>query len=268
MKSLYESPIFLSCFDGEADAAAASAAAAATPPAAPVVADGVKTFNQEQVNAFLAEEKRKTDAKFKTALTQKQTLIDQMLADKTLSEQSRATLEAEKESLQTQLLTKEEKLKAEKKAVEDSLTAKVKETEAKATEWETRFSESTVKRELQEAAVTGEAFNPTQLVTLLKNSSKLEPVMGADGKPTGDHKTVVTLDGKTYSPAEAVAAMKADVAQYGNLFKTPSVAGAGASSAPAFVPGSGQIDWANLTQAQYEQLRGKHPNLPAGKRRS
>jgi uncharacterized protein YdiU (UPF0061 family) len=272
MNSLYEAPIFLSCYDGEEPAAdAAAAAAGSTAP----VADGVKTFNQDHVNKFLADEKRKTDAKVKQMLAEKQGLVDKLLADKNLSEQDRATLQTEKEALQSQLLTKEEKLKAEKKAVEDNLTAKVKEIEAKAAQWETRYTESSVKRELQEASVKGDACHPEQLVALLKPMTKIEAIKDAAGNPTGEYKTVVemeeTKDGKTqtvqYTPEQAVAAMKALPAQYGNLFKTPAVGVVGGNSAPAFVPGSGQIDWANLTQSQYAELRGKHPNLPAGKRR-
>ena len=272
----YSSPVFIACFDGaeppadppaDAAATAAAAAAAAAANAAAANADH-RSFNQDQLNKLLAEEKRKGEAKLKAVLTEKQTLVDKLLTDKTLSDQERTALQAEKEELAKQLLTKEERLKAEKKAVEDALNAKVKDIEAKATEWETRYAQSSIQRELQEAAVKNDAFNPSQLVTLLKPMTTFEAVNGADGKPTGEYKTVVTMDGKTYTPAEAIAAMKAVPAQYGNLFKAAGVPGVGGSSAPAGAPGgTGVVDWGNLSQAQYEEMRGKNPALPAGKRR-
>ncbi len=279
MNSLYEAPIFLSCYDGEepagADPAATAAAATAAAAAPATSATETKTFTQDAVNKFLAEEKRKADAKYKQVLADKQGLVDKLLADKNLSEQDRATLQTEKEALQSQLLTKEEKLKAEKAAVEANLTAKVKEIEAKAAQWETRYTESSVKRELHEASVKGDACHPEQLVALLKPMTKVEAIKDAAGNPTGDYKTVVemeeTKDGKTqtvqYTPEQAVAAMKALPAQYGNLFKTAAVGGVGGNSTTGLLPGSGNIDWANLTQTQYESLRGKHPSIPAGKRR-
>ena len=75
-----------------------------------------------------------------------------------------------------------------------------------------------------------------------------------DGKPT------------QYTPEQAVAYMKTLPDQYGNLFKTAAVSGVGGNSQPAYVPGSGAVNWENLTQAQYEEMRGKHPALPAPKR--
>ncbi len=268
--SEYEVPLFILCYDGVTDPPADPPAdPLATPPATPPAPDA--KFTQNDLNKILAEERRKADAKVKSLLGEKQVHIDKLLEMKNLTEQERAALQTEKEELQRQLLTKEERLKAEKKAVEDTLNAKVKEIETKATAWEQRYVASSIKRELQDAAVKGDAFNPGQLVAMLKPMTTMEPVKDASGNPTDELAPVVTIekDGKPtqFTPEQAIAYMKTVPAQYGNLFKAKSVPGVGANSQPAMLPGSGEIDWNNLSQAQYEALRGKNPALPAGKGR-
>ena len=247
-------PLFLSCYDGE-DAASQAAADAAKSAAAKSAETAKDVVTKDQVEKLLADERKKSDAKLKVVLADKEAALTDLLATKNLTKQQFTEYEAKLDEVQKQLYTEKELALKEKKKVEEQLGGKLKETEQKAKEWEGRFAESTIKRELQEAAVKGEAINPKQIVLLLKPSTK---IVEADG----EYKTVVeieeTVDGKTAtvqcSPEEAVKKMKEQVEAYGNLFKTQAVNGLG-KTAPEKKADAGKIDWDNLSHEEYMKLR-------------
>ena len=266
MRSLLN-PVFLACYEGE-DAAAAEAAAAkaaADKAAADAASANKATFNQDQVNKFLADERRKSEAKYKAVLAEQATSLEQLLATKTLTENEKAAAEAKLEEVQNTLLSEKQKLEKKAKDIETQLGAKLKEQETKTKDWETRYAQTEIKRELQDAAVKGDAFNPSLLVTVLKPMTRMVEVNG-ESKPMVEMDEVV--DGKVttvqYSPEEAVKKMKSLPEQYGSLFKTNVKAGVGGSTT-GDTTGSGAIDWKNLTGEQYRKLRGVHPDLPAGR---
>jgi hypothetical protein len=277
---LYCSFPSLACYDGAADGAASatvtgadggSAGASATGADGGSAAGGTELkFNQTQVNKFLAEERRKAEAHWKAQnkalLEEKETKINELLADKNLTVAERDRLQADYTKVQNDLKehrSEKETMLRERKAAEDALKTQVQELDGRAKSWESRYSESTIKRELQEAAVKNNAVNADQLVKLLKPDTKMVPVMDEAGKPTGEYTPVVELDvvkdGKStkvqYSPAKAVEYMKSQTAQYGNLFRSNVAAGVGGNAKPADSLGSGPIDPANLTQEQYEEIR-------------
>ena len=216
---LYCSFPSLACYDGAADGAASatvtgadggSAGASATGADGGSAAGGTESkFNQTQVNKFLAEERRKAEAHWKAQnkalLEEKETRINELLADKNLTTAERDRLQADYTKVQDELKehrSEKETMLRERKAAEDALKyPESKEFEGKAKSWESRYSESTIKGELQEAAVKNNAVNADQLVKLLKPDTKMVPVMDEAGKPTGEYTPVVEMevvkDGKT-----------------------------------------------------------------------
>jgi len=201
----------------------------------------------------LADERKKADTKLKAALADKESALSDLLATKDLTEQQRTEYEAKLDEVQRQLHTEKELLLKEKKKVEDNLNTRIKEAEKVANDWRGRYSDSTINRELQEAAVKGEAVNPKQVVALLKANTKTVEVEGV-------YKTVVevetVVDGKPtttqVSPDEAVSQMKAKPEEYGNLFKAGGVSGLGGNSGTnTQVP----TDMKNLTHEQYMLIR-------------
>jgi hypothetical protein len=278
LRDLYCSIPTLACYDGAADAGAAATATAtgaaaggATATATGAVAGDEPKFTQKQVNAFLAEERRKTEVHVKTQnkvlLEEKETRIAELLANSQLTTAEKERLQADYTKVQEDLKsyrTEKETILRERKASEDALNARAKELEDRAKSWESRYSDSTIKRELQEAAVKNNAWNADQLVALLRPNTKMVAVKDAAGQDTGEYTPVVeidvTRDGKTaktqLSPAKAVEYMKSVPAQYGNLFKSGAAGGTGTNNLPAGSPGmSSAIDLNNLTQAQYEAIR-------------
>ncbi len=269
----------VSCFDGDgagvsdptaaavaAAAAAAAATAAAAGPTGPVGAG--KVFTQDDVNRFLAEDKRK----HQTALAQVEAKLQEALADKTMTEATRKALEENLTAIQGQLRTKEQQLAHEKKQMEEVHTSEVVELKKKVQVWESLYRDSTVERALQDAAVKGDAFNAEQIVVLLRPMTKLlEVVDERTGKTTGKYKPMVEMsdvDPKTgepvqmvRTPEEAVKRMKELPDTFGNLFKSGVVSGIGAGTATGGAPGGGRVDVRKLSPQQYRELREKNPEL-------
>jgi hypothetical protein len=96
-----------------------------------------------------------------------------------------------------------------------------------------------VTNSLTDAAVKGKAFNPNQVVTLLKPHTRVEEIVGDDGKPTGKFTTKVKLPAKDkdgnptileLGPTEAVKQLSEMPDEYGNLFISGAAGGLGGGS--------------------------------------
>lgn len=281
MFKFYLSHAQVSCFEGEgaggvgdgvgagagAGAGAAAAAAAAAMAAAAANAGAGQRFTQDDVNRFLAEDRRK----HQTALTQMEVKLQGALNDKTMGEETRKALEENLSAIQGQLRTKEQQLALEKKQLEEVHSQRVVELEKKAQLWEVMFRDSTVERALQDAAVKNDAFNAEQIVVQLRTHTKLlEVVDEKTGKPIGKYRPMVEMnevDPKTgepvvmvRTPEEAVKRMKEMPEVWGNLFKSGVVSGIGSGTATGGqLPGGGRVDVRKLTSQQYRELREKNP---------
>jgi hypothetical protein len=273
----------LACYDNEDDAAAAAAAAAATAAAATEAAAAEAAaaankdvkFTQDQVNKFLAEDRRKNEttqkAKVKALLEEKEVRITEAINSKTLTEQERDQLKADKEAVQTQLKdyrSKEEVLRREKLAAEQEFTGKLTAAEKKAQEWEGRYQKAQINRELLDASINNDAHNAELLVDILQPKTKMVEVKDTAGQGTGQFQIMVDLkvvDDKGVmsvvqcTPAEAVKKMKTCPTLYGNLFKTAATGGLGATNATGAQTGA-TFDPKTGTQEEYKKWR--KTNLP------
>ena len=295
LRRLYLAPSRVACFDGEGgdggdgagagagagDAAAAAAAAAATATAAATAAaagSGTgggdaggstgKAFDQDDVNRFLAEDRRK----HQSALAGVEAKLRVALDDKDMTEATRKALEENLASIQGQLRTKEQQLALEKQQLEESHGTVVTDLQKRVEFWENLYRDSTVERALLDAAVKNEAFNADQIVVLLRPQTKLlEEVDEGSGKPTGTYRPMVTMDDvdtKTgepvtmvRTPVEAVKRMKELPETFGNLFKSGVVSGIGAGQATSgtTLGKGGTVDVRKLSPQQYRKLREENP---------
>jgi hypothetical protein len=215
-----------------------------------------KLFTQDDVNRFLADDRRKHKAKIDE-------LQDQLETVK-MSDEQREALESRLESLQSELESKEEKAKREKAKIETQYKEQLTQLQTQAKTWEQKYRESTINRSLKDAAVEGDAFNPDQVVLLLRQQTKIETdedgvehvkVFIEEVDETGETKTL------SYSPKEAIEMMRDKPEKYGNLFKHNVVSGVGGNSATGgLTPGKdGRVDLSRLTPEQYRQLRKDNP---------
>ncbi len=284
----YKSCALVACYEGEDEAAAAAAAAAAAGTAAAATGEEVKPpegftpDQQKKFNDAVAAERRKQEAKYRKELEKTEATYKELLANsKSLTEKERQTLQDNLETIQGQLRSKEQQAAQEKKELEASYQGKLTAAEKRAQEAETRWRDSTVLRALQDAAVEHEAYSSSQVVTLLKGTTKLVERVDEKGRGTGQFDVMVDFPDKdattgqsvmtSKTPSEAVKRMT-EIAEFQNLFRKNVVSGVGGNSAiGGLTPGSnGRIDVRQLTHEQYLKVRAEHPELlglrPQGRR--
>lgn len=202
------------------------------PPVTPPVTPPATTFTQEQVNKFLAEEKRKDNAARTKLVEELETLRNGLQ----LSEQQKTDFEASLETLKSQHMTEAQKLAAEndkwKKKHATDTTALGDETK----QWRGRFENMMITNAIVSGAVQHKGLRPEQFVDMLSSKAKVVADVDADGKPTGTFSAklpVKTVDPKSKETvivdlpiAEAIGKMKGDEG-YFNLFEEEGKGGLG-----------------------------------------
>jgi hypothetical protein len=226
--------------------------------------DAGRLFTQDEVNHFLSEDRRR----HKAQLARMENELKEVLKNQSLTQKERDSLQATLDDISKQLRTKEEELKVRIKQLEDQYTAQIAEKQNIAQQWEARYQNMVIERSLYDAAAQGDAFNPQQIVMLLKHQSKLTEVLDPKtSKPSGDYKPMVEFQEKNEAgetiitqrtPEEAITWLKKN---HPNLFKSNVVSGLGTNSATGgLTPGSdGRIDARKLSPEQYMELRRKNP---------
>jgi len=278
--TMYLSAAEISCYDGDEGGSPDAAAAAAATKAADAAADAAaaasvpKTFDQEAVNKIVEErlsrDRQKRETENKAKYQDLQTKHETLLANKNLSDEERTKLEGSLDDVRNQLRTKEERAKHEKDQLEASYKDQLKSAETDRDSWKSLFHDSNIARDLQDAAVSNDAWNAKQITNLLQPMTSLKPNVDEDGNDLGGFRTIVDFpdhdeQGKevTFSgtPDEIVKRMKEIGGVHANLFKSNVVSGAGAGNATGgATPGAnGQVDVRNLTTQQYAKIRAEHP---------
>jgi len=235
-----------------------------------------KKFDQNDVNKFLAEDRRKHAERYRLL----EQSYEAILEDQNLATESRSRVETELEDLRASLRTKEQQIEYEKKQSREKYEAKLSVAEKAAQDYKDRYVNTVIDQSLQRAASNGDAFNDDIIVSLLKPITQLRDQHDDDGKPTGDVIPMTELpdiDEKTgdpiktiRTPMDAVKRMKELPDLYGGLFRANVVSGVGQGSATGGgTPGqSGKIDPRKLTPEQYREIREKNPELLGLKRRN
>jgi len=258
MKTLFNHVNIL-CFDGEGDVTPADPVTPAAPEA-PVVtgtnpvtpAGDEKKFSQADINKILAEDKRKHQERY-VAL---EGSYKDLLTNQNLTKDERDSLQQRLEDVQKANRTKDQQAEFERKAAEEKYQNELKTATARADHWENLFKKETVSRSLTDAASSADAYNPLQVVTILQPMTQLKDI---DGTLTPmvdfqdiDEKTgepVITLR----TPADAVKRMQELPKIHGNLFRSNVVSGVG--SGQASVSNAGEVDFTNMSAAEYRKNR-------------
>jgi hypothetical protein len=260
-------------------AAAQAAAAAANNPDKPLTADPAAKFDQDQVNKIVQDRLAKERKRVAEENKKVEIKLQEVLATQSLTEEEKISLQNTIENLQKQSRTKEEQAKHEKKQLSEQFETQLKEAQDRGNYWENEYRSATISRSLMDAATQHDAFMPTQVVTILKEYTKLvkpvnesgQPVEGAALQPMVDLPDVDAEDGKAIvtqrTPEEAVARLKE---LQPNLFKANVVSGVGGNSSTGGVtPGQGgEVDVSQLSTEQFMELYKKDPKLVGRKRRN
>lgn len=182
-----------------------------------------QVFTQEQVNQFIAAEKRKEQEKTKKLVEELNTL-KQASGNST---QRVEELEGAIKTLEATYLTKEELAKRDLDKAQKEAKAAAEKLQSENEFWKNRFTGQLVSTALTQAAVANDAYAPEQILTLLGGQSKVQKVI-KDGKETGDFEVKIVFndqdkDGNALTleltPDAALKRMKELPKRFGNLFK-------------------------------------------------
>ena len=284
VSSLYLANPVVSLYEGEGEGVTATVAAPTTPttpttptgagvsggadPNATVNVDPNTRFNQDQLNTIiqdrLAKDRKKHEEKYKAL----ETTYQDLLANEAVSEGAKDDLKIQLEDLRKQHRTKEEQAKHEKNQLKDSYEGQLQQYKDAAVHWESEHKSNLIEVALMNAAVAHDAFMPSQVLSIVREWTKLVDVLDENEKPTGKLTAMVDLPdvdadtGKAIvtqsAPMEAIERMKQ---LQPNLFKANVVSGVGGNSTTGGgTPGAdGQIDLAALTPEQFMKLRKEDP---------
>jgi hypothetical protein len=257
----YLSPAVRACYDG-----AANPGSPVPGGPAPTPNPGDARFTQDDLNRLLAEDRRKHEARYQVQLTRAQQAIEEASKNQNLTLQEREQLAQQLEDMRKETQTKEQQLAHDKEQYETKLKQEKKGRETA----EALYKETTITRDLTEAAVAHDAYNVETLVAVLKPWSRVEEVKDAKGKGTGRFQTIVdfpTTDPETGEPIvislpakKAVKQMTEKPEKWGNLFRAGVAAGVASNSGIPTGTG-GKIDFKSLTQEQYLKIRKENPAL-------
>jgi len=225
--------------------------------------DKTKTFTQEDVNRLLSTNKRELKDQNEKMATE----LESFRKAKGLSDEERETLDSQIKALRNEKVSVEETLKRDlAKTKQERIDESKKLVEERDT-WKSRYTGSTIRNSLIEAATTAKAYSPSQVVELLYSKTELVEEVDSDGKPSGNYvpkvKMSTTKDGKeitlTLSPTEALKQMKEDAESYGNLFVTDLKGGFGGSGGAGGNKGApaGKHIVKKGDQKAYNELRKK-----------
>lgn len=194
---------------------------------------GGKTYTEAEATK-LVETKMAEQAK------KMQNLLAELQAAQTaanLTKEERAELQTRVETLQNELLTKEELAKKKQEEEKRNSELRFTELQTKFTDLESRYQRETITRAITDSALAPEidAYDPSQVDAILRPNTRLVEELDKDGKPTGNvipkvkfpdldsaNKPIV-LD---LTIPEAVKRMT-EIPKYQNLFKGKGTGGLG-----------------------------------------
>lgn len=249
-----KSILFKKFYDGEGG----DGSGGNSPPPPPPPPAG--TFTQEQVNAFLAKEKKAWEAK------QKQTVdaLKELQAKDGTSAARIAELEEQIQSIEKQYLSKDELAKKEAEKEAQKQKKLFDDTVAEKQLWQANYNQLLVENEIRAASTKYDAWKAEQLITQLGGKTKVVPVL-AEGKPTGKYQVIVTIPGDEgkileVSVDEAVKYMKSKPEEYGNFFKANVSGGIGGSNNGGTGANGVDMKRAATDPEYYRQNRSKITN--------
>lgn len=216
-----------------------------------------RVFTQAEVDRMIVKRNKSVQSQ----LQQMEQNYEKLLQDTRLNEEQRGEYESDLENLRKQMRTKEQQLEHEKKQSERKYSEQVQSLQKETEHYKTLYETSTISRSLVDAASSGDAYEPSQIVELLQRRTKLVEELDADGNKTGQKVPMVEWevesDGKSEivlkKPKEVVEAMKENK-RYQNLFKSNVVAGLGSGNAGPGTKG-GRVDVTSMTPQEYASFR-------------
>jgi hypothetical protein len=230
------------------------------------------TFTQEEVNAIMAKENRRTKEAQKALLSQ----LEEVKKTAKMGSDERAELEKKIEELSRQTMTAEERARQKETKLQKQYEEERLSIEKEKEDWKKRHTELLVSNQLLKSAVSNKAIEPNQLLKMLRNDIRVVQKVDEDGKPTDGFEVRMNLmdTDKNNKPIELDLTVEegikrmTELPQYGNLFEGGKSGGIGGDNAAN--RRNGKIDVAKLAKtdpAAYRELRKKNPELIFGSKK-
>jgi len=214
-----------------------------------------QTYTKEEVAKMIEQERTRGEEATRKTITE----LEKLKKDHGLTAQQKQSLETKITELNETLMSKEELARKEQEKLKNQYTTDITAAKQSAEAWERRYKESTIAREISDAAASSGAFDPDQIAAMIRGNARVVEVQDAEGNPTGEFQTKVkmpTLD-KDKKPAilditvqEAVKIMKDTPEKYGNLFKDTANNGVGGQGNTG---SRGTMDPSQMTPEQYRK---------------
>jgi len=230
------------------------------------------TFTQDEVNAIMAKESRRTKEAQKALLSQ----LEEVKKTAKMGSDERAELEKKIEDLSRQTMTAEERARQKETKLQKQYEEERLAIEKDREDWKNRHTELLVSNQLLKAAVSNKAIEPSQILKMFRNDIRVVQKIDDEGKPTDGFEVRMNLmdTDKNDKPIEldltvdeAVKRMT-ELPQYGNLFEGGKSGGLGGDNTAN--RRGGKIDVAKLAKtdpAAYRELRKKNPELIFGSKK-
>lgn len=229
--------------------------------------------HQEDLNKMMAENRRNIQSQNQDLVKQ----LEQLKQSTRLTQDERDELQTRITQLEEQYLSKEELAKREQNKLEKKYTEDLQRAKDQQDTWKRLYSDSTIQREWQDAAIAGEVLELAipQVVEMFRHRTSLVERL-EDGNPTGTYAPVVKFndiseDGSEVvldlSPTDAIKRMKELPEKYGNLFKGTAVSGAGESGSTGGLKAQPAFQDLMKDPAKYAKWRKENPDLPIEKLR-
>ncbi|RLC68880.1 MAG: hypothetical protein DRH97_01720 [Chloroflexi bacterium] len=190
---------------------------------------GDKTFTQDDVNRIMAKEKAET----KRATQKRITELEGFRSSSKLSDAELKNLNGQIDTMQKEIETKEEQSRRERETTAKKHTREMSSITDERDGWKHKYTDSIVQRSLTDAALSNNAFNPDQVVAILRPNTEVVAELDKDGKETGRYKAQVTFNTRddkdeavtiVDDPTKIVKRML-DEERYMNLFKSDKTSG-------------------------------------------
>ena len=224
---------------------------------------GAVKFTQDDVNRFMAEERRKAQKSNEKTIGE----LKKLQEDSNITSNQKDELAKRITQLQNEHLTKEEQTKRASAEAQQAFQKSLDDVTKERDLWRGRHTSSTIVGALQNAAVQHNAFNPDQVVALLQPSTRLVETLNKEGNPTGllEPRVAVRIKDKDdvekdveVPVAEAVKQLVEQPDRYGNLFRDSATGGVGGTTRPGGAGGTTQSTPPS-DPAEYRKWRKKHP---------
>lgn len=226
---------------------------------------------QDELNTMMADNRRTLTKQNQELITQLETLKK----NTRLTQEERDELQSRITQLEEQYLSKEELIKRETNKKEKEYNQEIENLSGDRDSWKNMYTTETIDRALQDAAISGEALHPTQIVDLFRGKTQLTEVLDENGQPTGGLAPIIKFndvneDGKPVvldlSPTDLIKRIKELPDKYGNLFKGQNNSGLGESGSAG---GNTQPALNDILKdpVKYAKWRKDNPDLDVSKLR-